>query len=215
MAALEARIKPLVRPMRGFPTADFVFGDVTPLLADAAAFGLCIDALVARYQHTGLVAVAAPEARGFLFGPAVAKALGVAFLPIRKAGQLPASVHESDAVAMDYGERRLELHQGLLPSAGAGAVVVVDDILATGGSAFACAQLLQRLGMMVVEIAVVYDYSGGASSLPGRSVLAEHGYAVFALARFCRDGDMRWWLERGRESDVLHSPHAGKAHTKH
>ena len=101
----ELRIKKLVRPVKGYPNPDFTFGDITPLLADAQAFGAVIDAFAARYKDAGLVAVAAPEARGFFFGPPLAHALGVGFLPIRKKDQLPGETHKSDLVKMDYGER--------------------------------------------------------------------------------------------------------------
>ena len=219
---VEKVIKKLVRPVRGFPNPDFVFGDITPLLADAWAFGLVIDAFVARYSRVdGLTAIASPEARGFFFGPAVAKALGVGFLPIRKMDQLPAETHRSEVVKMDYGERCMEMHAGLLPSGGKGKVVIVDDILATGGSTIACAGILELLGMTVHEVAAVFDYSDGASVLPGRSVLKDKGYGVFALARFCVEDKgsvpetMSWWLERGPDSDVLISPHMGKMNKQH
>ncbi|KOO29363.1 guanine deaminase [Chrysochromulina tobinii] len=219
---VEKVIKKLVRPVKGFPNPDFVFGDITPLLADARAFGMVIDALVARYSRVdGLTAIASPEARGFFFGPAVAKALGVGFLPIRKMNQLPAETHRSEMVKMDYGERCMELHAGLLPSGGKGTVVIVDDILATGGSAIACAGILEQLGMTVHEVAAVFDYSDGASVLTGRSVLKDKGYSVFALARFCVEDKgsvtetMSWWLERGPDSDILISPHMGKMNKQH
>ena len=166
--AFEKKIKTLVRPVKGFPNPDFTFGDITPLLADATAFGQVIDKFTARYKDAGLVAIAAPEARGFFFGPPLAKALGVGFLPIRKKDQLPGPTHQSDIVKMDYGDRCLELHEGILPSGGAGKVVIVDDILATGGSAIACCGILEKAGMTIHELAVVYDYSAGKSVLPGR-----------------------------------------------
>ena len=98
---LEPIIKKLVRPVKGFPNPDFTFGDITPLLADGAAFGKVIDAFAERYSSAGIVAVAAPEARGFFFGPPLAKALGVGFLPIRKKDQLPGETHKSDLVKME------------------------------------------------------------------------------------------------------------------
>ena len=104
-AEFETRIKKLVRPVKGFPNPDFTFGDITPLLADGAAFRQVIDAFAERYKDVGLVAIAAPEARGFFFGPAVAARLGVGFLPVRKKDQLPGETHKSDLVKMDYGER--------------------------------------------------------------------------------------------------------------
>eukprot|EP00746_Dinoflagellata_sp_MGD_P138884 gnl/MRDRNA2_/MRDRNA2_72450_c0_seq1.p1 gnl/MRDRNA2_/MRDRNA2_72450_c0~~gnl/MRDRNA2_/MRDRNA2_72450_c0_seq1.p1 ORF type:complete len:225 (+),score=39.74 gnl/MRDRNA2_/MRDRNA2_72450_c0_seq1:68-742(+) len=212
----ENRIKKLARPVRGYPKPDFVFADITPLLADGPAFGQVIDAFAKRYKDASLVAVAAPEARGFFFGPPLAKALGVGFLPIRKKDLLPGPTHQSDLKKMDYGERNMEVHAGILPRGKTGKVVVVDDLLATGGSALACCEVLKKLGMEVHEVGVVYDYTKG-----GAEVLTKEGYSVFALARFCDDrvgrvgpggvGTVRtWWLERGSEEDIVTSPHMGK-----
>ena len=105
-----------------------------------------------------------------------------------------------------------------MPSAGTGKVVIVDDILATGGSALACCAVVKKLGMQVHEVAAVYDFSDGASVLPGREVLTKEGVAVFALARFCDDrveGAMTWWRERGGDEDVVVSPHMGKLNKEH
>lgn len=216
--SLEETLKRLVRPVKGFPNPDFTFGDITPLLADGAAFGRAIDALAERYHDAGLVAVAAPEARGFFFGPPLAKALGVGFIPIRKKDQLPGDTHKSDVVKMDYGERCLEVHSHVLPGGQTGKVVLVDDILATGGSAVACCAILEALGMSVHEVAAVFDFSDGASLLQGRATLVDKGYSVFALARFCDDrvgGAMEWWRERGGDDEVVISPHMGKLNKQH
>lgn len=215
MVVDEDLLKKLVRPVAGFPNPEFVFGDITPLLASATAFGDVIDTLAARYRDRDddLVAVAAPEARGFFFGAPLAKALGVAFLPIRKAQQLPGPTLGASA-SMDYGERSMEIHDATV-SPSSGKVIVVDDILATGGSAMACVQVLRQLGLEVTEVAVVYDYSDGKSVLKGKSKLEEAGVPVFKLATFCMDGDMRWWLERGSQDDVIQSPHAGKVLKQH
>ena len=162
-ADFEATLKKLMRPVKGFPNPEFTFGDITPLLANGAAFGKVIDMFAERYKDAGLVAVAAPEARGFFFGPPLAKALGVGFLPVRKKDQLPGETHKSELVKMDYGERCLEVHSEILPEGGKGKVVIIDDILATGGSALASCGILEALGMTIHEVAVVYDLSDGAS----------------------------------------------------
>lgn len=212
--AEEDDLKKLVRPVSGFPNPAFVFGDITPLLASPTAFAAVIDAFTARYADTpGLVAVAAPEARGFFFGPPLAKALGCAFIPIRKEFQLPGPTMKASS-SMDYGERTFEVHDAAV-SPSAGKVVLVDDILATGGSALACTELLQKLGLDVVEVAIVYDYSDGKSVLQGKSKLEAVDIPVFKLATFCKDGDMRWWLERGGDEDVIKSPHVGKVLKQH
>ena len=215
---LELTIKRLVRPVRGFPNPEFTFGDITPLLADGHAYSAVIDAFVERYKDAGLVAIAAPEARGFFFGCPVAAKLGIGFLPIRKMNQLPGATHRSPIVAMDYGERCLEVHSDILPGGRTGKVAVIDDILATGGSALACCGILEQLGMQIHEVAAVYDYSAGKSAQPGRGLLTDQGYSVFALAKFCDDrveGKMLWWLERGTDDDVVLSPHIGKMNKQH
>ena len=217
-ADFEATLKKLMRPVKGFPNPEFTFGDITPLLANGAAFGKVIDMFAERYKDAGLVAVAAPEARGFFFGPPLAKALGVGFLPVRKKDQLPGETHKSELVKMDYGERCLEVHSEILPDGGKGKEVLVDDILATGGSALASCGILEALGMTIHEVAVVYDLSDGASLLQGQAVLADKGYRTFSLARFCDDrveGSMTWWRERGGDDEVVVSPHMGKLNKQH
>ena len=217
-ADFEATLKKLMRPVKGFPNPEFTFGDITPLLANGAAFGKVIDMFAERYKDAGLVAVAAPEARGFFFGPPLAKALGVGFLPVRKKDQLPGETHKSELVKMDYGERCLEVHSEILPEGGKGKVILVDDILATGGSALASCGILEALGMTIHEVAVVYDLSDGASLLQGQAVLADKGYRTFSLARFCDDrveGSMTWWRERGGDDEVVVSPHMGKLNKQH
>lgn len=217
-ADFEATLKKLMRPVKGFPNPEFTFGDITPLLANGAAFGKVIDMFAERYKDAGLVAVAAPEARGFFFGPPLAKALGVGFLPVRKKDQLPGETHKSELVKMDYGERCLEVHSEILPEGGKGKVVIIDDILATGGSALASCGILEALGMTIHEVAVVYDLSDGASLLQGQAVLADKGYRTFSLARFCDDrveGSMTWWRERGGDDEVVVSPHMGKLNKQH
>jgi adenine phosphoribosyltransferase len=211
----ERTIKRLVRPVRGFPNPEFVFGDITPLLADAKAFGAVIGTLAERYKDAGLTAIAAPEARGFFFGPPLARELGLPFIPIRKSGQLPGPAHTSESTQMDYGSRVLQVHDVSVLSFCPGTVVIVDDILATGGSALACVQVLKELGFQVTELAVVYDYSDGDSVLHGKSALEAAGIAVHKLATFCKDGDMRWWLERGMEDEVVTSPYIGKISKEH
>jgi adenine phosphoribosyltransferase len=117
---------------------------------------------------------------------------------------------------MDYGSRVLQVHDvSVLPFAYPGTVVVVDDILATGGSALACVQVLTELGFHVTEVAVVYDYSDGDSVLNGKNTLEAAGIAVYKLATFCQNGDMRWWLERGTEDEVVTSPYMGQINKEH
>ncbi len=210
---MEAKLKRLVRPVRGFPRPDATFADITPLLADGEAFKHVVDAFVDRYRGTGLAAIAAPEARGFFFGPAVAAALGVGFIPVRKPEQLPGPTYRSQVVSMDYGERQMEVHAALLPSGyytTSNKVVLIDDILATGGSLLACIEVLEKLGLRVIEGAVVYDLNiGGEAALA--AVPHYGGVPVFKLADF-QAAKGRWFLERGTEQEAAStiSPHMGK-----
>ena len=140
------------------------------------------------------------------------------FYPSGKKDQLPGETHKSELVKMDYGERCLEVHSEILPEGGKGKVVIIDDILATGGSALASCGILEALGMTIHEVAVVYDLSDGASLLQGQAVLADKGYRTFSLARFCDDrveGSMTWWRERGGDDEVVVSPHMGKLNKQH
>lgn len=217
-ATMEERLKKLVRPVRGFPNPSFVFGDITPLLASPSDLKAVVDNLAVRYQGLeDLVAVAAPEARGFFFGAPLAYALGVPFLPIRKENQLPGPTYTSAQQEMDYGSRTMQLHAAhgdYYPTSGK--VVLVDDILATGGSALACIDVLRQLGLTVHEVAIVYDYSDGSSVLTGKKrLLDEAKIPVYKLATFCYDGNMAWWLERGPEEEVIDSPHKGKTLKEH
>ena len=156
-------IRSLVRDVADFPAPGVRFRDVTPLLADAAGFGAVVDALAIPFIDECDV-VAAVEARGFIFGAPVAHRLGVGFVPIRKPGKLP---HDrlSRSYALEYGEDALEIHvDAVAPGA---RVLVVDDVLATGGTAAASVALLESAGASVVAVAVVIELSG----LGGRTQL--------------------------------------------
>ena len=157
----------LVIDVADFPRPGVTFKDVTPLLASAEGLAAAVDALVAS-APAGVDVVVGLEARGFLFGPPVALALGVGFVPVRKPGKLP---RETIAVsyALEYGEETLNLHaDALAPGA---RVLVVDDVLATGGTAVAAAGLVRRLGAEVVGVSVLLELP----FLSGRARLAEHG----------------------------------------
>jgi adenine phosphoribosyltransferase len=163
----------LVVDVPGFPRPGVVFKDVTPLLASAAGLAAAVDALVAS-APAGVDVVVGLEARGFLFGPPVALALGVGFVPIRKPGKLPRESVEA-SYALEYGEETLALH---VDAVGPGdRVLVVDDVLATGGTAVAAAGLVRRLGAEVVGVSVLLELA----FLPGRALLAEHGLDVRAV----------------------------------
>ncbi len=156
-----------IRPIPDFPKPGILFRDITPLLADAGAFAEAIDRLAEPWRAAGLDAIAAVEARGFLFAGPLAVALGVGLIPVRKPGKLPADTiaHEYD---LEYGRDRLEMHRGIL-TAGA-RVLVVDDVLATGGTAEACVRLIEAGGGTVAGAAFLVEIE----PLGGRERLAPH-----------------------------------------
>jgi adenine phosphoribosyltransferase len=156
----------LVRDVPDFPRPGIVFKDITPLLADAAAFAECIDALCEPWRGHDIGAVCGIESRGFIFGAAMARALGAGFVPLRKAGKLPPPVVGVD-YGLEYGLDRLEI--GTHAVAPGEKVVVVDDVLATGGTLEAARRLVERLGAEVVGASVAIELGGlnGRARWPG------------------------------------------------
>jgi adenine phosphoribosyltransferase len=156
-----------IRPVPDFPKPGILFRDITPLLADAAAFAAAIGRLAEPWRGVPLDAIAAVEARGFLFAGPLAIELGVGVIPVRKPGKLPAATiaHEYD---LEYGRDRLEMHTGVLPAAAR--VLVVDDVLATGGTAAACMRLVEAAGGTVAGAAFLVEIE----PLGGRGRLAPH-----------------------------------------
>ena len=154
-----------IRPIPDFPKPGILFRDITPLLADPAALATAIDRLAAPWRSTQLDAIAAVEARGFLFATPLALALGVGVILVRKPGKLPAKTIEYE-YALEYGSDRLQMHAGVLvPGA---RVLVVDDVLATGGTAEACVRLVEAGGGNVVGAAFLLELA----ALEGRQRLA-------------------------------------------
>ena len=171
--------KSLIRTIPDFPKAGIRFRDITPLLASGTGFRHVIELLSDRY--TGKVdKVVGIEARGFIFGAAIAHALGVGFVPIRKPGKLPFTAIGHD-YELEYGSGRVEIHVDGV--AHGERVVVVDDLLATGGTASAAIALLERAGAQIVECAFVIDLS----DVGGRARLEQRGYRVHALCAFTED----------------------------
>jgi adenine phosphoribosyltransferase len=155
-----------VRPVEDWPAPGVTFRDVTPLLADPDAFGAVTAALADAVRGLRPDAVVGVEARGFIFGAPLALELGVGFVPVRKEGKLPADTHRA-TYALEYGEATVEIHtDALAPGA---RVVVVDDVLATGGTLRAAAELVQTCGAEVVGNAVVLEIG----ALGGRERLAD------------------------------------------
>lgn len=169
--ALAERVTAAMRDVEDFPEPGVTFKDITPVLADGA---LLADAVRAHAEpHRGQVdIVAGLEARGFIFGAAVALELGVGFLPVRKAGKLPGPTVGVD-YDLEYGSARVEVHAADLPDGAR--VLVVDDVLATGGTAAAGCRLIEACGGHVVAIEVLTEIA----ALGGRNLLA--GYTVRSL----------------------------------
>jgi adenine phosphoribosyltransferase len=157
----------LLLDVADFPRPGVTFKDVTPLLASAEGLAAAVDALVGS-APAGVDLIVGLEARGFLFGPPVALALGVGFAPVRKPGKLPRETI-SASYTLEYGEETFALHSDAL--APGTRVLVVDDVLATGGSAVAAAGLVTRLGGEVLQVSVLLELTG----LGGRARLAEQG----------------------------------------
>ena len=157
----------LIRPVPDFPKPGIMFRDITPLLADAAGFAEAIRRLAEPWRAESLDAIAAVEARGFLFAGPLALALGVGVVPVRKPGKLPADTI-SHAYDLEYGRDTLEMHSGML--APRARVLVVDDVLATGGTAAACMRLVETAGGVVAGAAFLLEIS----PLGGRERLAPH-----------------------------------------
>ena len=144
----------LIREIPDFPRAGVAFKDITPLLADADGFNAAIEAMAMPWRGIALDAVFAIESRGFILGAALARALGLGFVPVRKAGKLPSKVHGQD-YALEYGSDRLEVHcDAVAPGA---RVLLVDDVLATGGTLAATLALARQQGALVVGASVLLE----------------------------------------------------------
>ncbi len=161
-----------LRDVADFPRPGVVFKDITPLLSDPAAFAVVVAALAdPRRGHVDLVA--GVEARGFVVGAALAHALGVGFVPVRKAGKLPGDT-VSASYDLEYGSATIEVHADAVPAGQR--VVLVDDVLATGGTALAAWGLLEQVGAHVVgfDCVVELGFLGGRERLGERPVRALH-----------------------------------------
>ncbi|ERN40048.1 adenine phosphoribosyltransferase [Rubidibacter lacunae KORDI 51-2] len=160
-------LKASVRTVPDFPKPGIQFRDITTLLHNPDALQITFDLLVERIQNSGIAPnyVIGIESRGFMFAPTLACALGAGFVPVRKPGKLPAAVHTIE-YDLEYGTDRLEVHQDAMP-AGSKALVV-DDLIATGGTARATANLIDNIGCYVVGFAFVIELRdlGGRSQLP-------------------------------------------------
>ncbi len=164
-----AWLKEHIRDIADFPKAGVVFKDLTPLLADADAFRFTTDALVEHFADVSVDKVVGIEARGFIVAAPLASRLGAGFVPVRKIGKLPWEV-EKEEYALEYGSDVLEVHHDAI--APGERVLVVDDVLATGGTAAATVRLVEKLGGEVVGLGFIVElaFLGGRSRLDGRRV---------------------------------------------
>ena len=170
-AGVEALVAAHTRDVPDFPQPGVLFKDLTPLFADGPAFRAVVDAIAGHHQNPGFDVVVGIEARGFVLAAAIAHATGVGFVPVRKAGKLPGKTHRL-AYALEYGEATLEVHaDAFAPGA---RVLVVDDVLATGGTVAATLELVERAGAEVVGVSVVLElaFLNGRGRLAPRDVHA-------------------------------------------
>ncbi len=168
----QAQLMEKIRDVPDFPQAGIMFKDITPLLADAQAFYSAVDYMAEQYRGQDISTVVAIEARGYLFGAPLAHHLECGFVPIRKVGKLPWRTIKEE-YALEYGSATIEMH---LDSLVAGQrVVIVDDVLATGGTLAAAAKLVEQSGAKVVGMAVLLELG----FLNGREKLK--GYDIFSL----------------------------------
>ena len=170
-------VKSLIRTIPNYPKLGIQFRDITTLLADQKGFQQVINDFYTRYQDQKIDKIVGIEARGFIIGAALAYKLGVGFVPVRKAGKLPAETMGHDYV-LEYGADRIEIHADAI--AQGERILLVDDLIATGGTAEAAAMLIQKLGGEVVECAFVIDLP----DLGGVKRLQELGLSSFALCAF-------------------------------
>lgn len=157
-------VKQLVRDVPNFPKPGIVFKDITPVLADPRAFNICLDLMAERYDGQNVEAIVGIESRGFIFGAALASRMRKAFVPARKPGKLPYDTHRVE-YALEYGKDAIEIHRDAVKKGER--VLIVDDLLATGGTAAAAIELVQKIGGNVIGAAFAIELA----FLPGRERL--------------------------------------------
>ena len=175
MTGKKIDLKSHIRNIPDWPKKGILFRDITPLLADPQAFAAAVNALCANFRNSGVEYVAAVEARGFIFGAAVAKTLGAGFVPIRKKGKLPFKT-EGVSYDLEYGTDTLEVHQDAVGKKAK--VLMVDDLLATGGTMAAACKLIEKIGGQIAGIAFLVELK----ELAGRDKLG--GYKVIAVISY-------------------------------
>lgn len=168
-------LKKVIRDVPDFPKPGIVFKDITPLLKDADAFRDSIDQFKKAFEGKGIRKICAIESRGFIFGAALAYAMGIPFVPVRKFGKLPWQKIGQE-YALEYGTDTIEIHVDAVEKGEA--VLVVDDVLATGGTAEALCKLLEKIGAKVVGLAFLMelDFLNGRNRLSGYNIVSLLNY---------------------------------------
>jgi adenine phosphoribosyltransferase len=164
-------LKALIRDIPDFPKPGILFRDITTLLRDPAGLKYSIDTLATKVRDLQPEYIVGMESRGFIFGAALAYELGIGFIPVRKPGKLPAAVHQIE-YALEYGTDKLEIHQDAFIAGSR--IAIVDDLIATGGTAAATAKLLQGIGCHLVGCAFIIelDALNGRSHLPNVPIIS-------------------------------------------
>lgn len=164
-----SRLKAIIRDVPDFPKKGIVFKDITPLLGDHAAFCELVEHFAAHFRGRGITKVLGIEARGFLFASPIAMALGAGIVPVRKKGKLPYKTL-SATYALEYGTDTLEMHTDAVRAGDK--VLIIDDVLATGGTAAAVCELAEKAGAAVAGIAMIIEleFLNGRAKLPGREI---------------------------------------------
>ena len=168
-------LKSYIRDIPDFPIPGIIFRDITPLLKNANAFRYVIDQLIERFSGDQLDAIVAIESRGFLVGAPLAYKMGLPMVPARKSGRLPAATHKAD-YTLEYGKTSMEVHVDGISSGQR--VLLLDDLLATGGTLEACIRLVEMSGGVVGGIGVIIELT----QLEGRGRL--EGYDIFSLVQY-------------------------------
>jgi adenine phosphoribosyltransferase len=168
---MPKRLEPLIREIPDFPKPGVLFKDITPLLADPAGLALAVEFMANPFRKSNVDIVVGAESRGFIFGTAIAQALSCGFVPVRKPGKLPSRTHRV-TYQLEYGTDTLEIHNDALLKQHR--VLMVDDLLATGGTMKACCDLVSQCGAEIVGISVLIELL----FLRGRERLAPHDVAA-------------------------------------
>jgi len=174
---MNEKIKSKIRTIPNWPKPGIMFRDITTLLQDAPTFNHTIELLLERYKDKQIDVVAGIESRGFIIGSILAHRLDRGFVPIRKKGKLPAET-ESEEYELEYGTDTIEIHKDAISEGQK--VLIVDDLIATGGTSMAACKLVKKIGGEVVEFCAIIDLP----ELGGKKKLEKAGFPVFSLVEF-------------------------------